>query len=155
MRPALRLLLLVSLVGCAPYGYGPGYGRGYGPGQGSTYWQWPQGPYRQTCSSIRIDGSLLKANCQRMDGTWRNTALDLRGCDSRVFNDDGRLRCGGQGGPSSIPPGSYARSCTDIRVRNGTLHCECRGNDGRWYRNDVPVRACSRFVNRNGRLGCE
>jgi hypothetical protein len=160
MRIASGLLAAVLLAGCYPYGYGPGYGRpGYGrpsyPGYGGNYWQLPPGPYRQSCRSIRIDGSLLKAVCPRVNGTWRDTALDLRGCDRNVVNDDGRLRCGGEGGPSNIPPGSYARSCTDIRVRNGVLRCDCRGVDGRWYRNEVSVRACRRFANRNGELVCE
>jgi hypothetical protein len=154
MRLEIRLIAVLLLAGCAPYMYGPGYDRPGGGGGGNT-WQLPPGTYRQTCRSIRSDGWYLKATCQRTDGSWRNSALDLRGCDRSVVNDDGRLRCGDQGGSSNIPQGSYARSCTDIRVKNGMLRCECRSNAGTWYRNELSIHACRRFANRNGRLTCE
>jgi hypothetical protein len=154
MRAALALVVLLLLGGCEPYRYGYGRHPGYGGGWGGGY-SAPPGPYRNSCRSIRTDGWLLKATCQRTDGSWRASALDLRGCDRSVVNDDGRLRCGGSGGSSNIPRGSFARSCTDIRVRNGMLRCDCRGNDGRWYRNEISVTACRRFANRNGRLACE
>src|SRR5262245_3702025 len=126
MRAAALLFVVLLLGGCEPFGYRPGYGGGW-PGYSA-----PPGPYRTSCRGIRTDGWLLKATCQRNNGSWRDTALDLRGCDRSVVNDDGRLRCGGSGGSSRIPAGSYARSCTDIRVRNGMLRANCRGNDGRW-----------------------
>ena len=84
------------------------------------------GDVHDATDGIRTDGWLLKATCRQNNGGWRNTALDMRGCDRSVVNDDGRLRCGGSGGSSNIPRGSYARSCTDIRVRNGMLRCDCR-----------------------------
>lgn len=151
MGPLLRVLLVVMVAGCTPYAYGPGPNRAGHEGQ----WRIPSGSYRQTCRGVRLDGWFLKATCQRRNGIWRNTALDLRGCDRAVVNEDGRLRCGGDGGASNIPPGSYARSCTDIRVQRGMLRCECRGDDGRWHRNERPVQSCRRFANRNGRLACE
>jgi len=155
MRSLLGLLVAALLAGCAPYPYGHGYG-GRQPGYGGgNNWSLPPGPYRDSCRSIRADGWLLKATCRQNNGGWRNTTLDMRGCDRSVVNDDGRLRCGGSGGSSNIPPGSYARSCTDIRVRNGMLRCDCRGSDGRWYRNEVSVTSCRRFANYNGRLDCE
>ena len=153
MRSLLGFLAIVLLTACAPYPYGHGYGGNAGYGGGS--WSIPPGAYRDSCRGIRTDGWLLKATCRQNDGSWRSTALDMRGCDRSVVNDDGRLRCGGSGGSSNIPRGSYARSCTDIRVRNGMLRCDCRSNDGRWYRNEVAVTACPRFANYNGRLGCE
>jgi hypothetical protein len=139
---------LLLAASCAPY-YGD---RAWDHGGG--YWRRPGGSYSETCRSIRVDGRLLKATCRRDDGSWRNTALDLRGCDRAVVNDDGRLRSG-RGGPSNIPPGSYARSCADIRVQGGVLRADCRTRDGRWRRNAVRVDACRRFANRDGRLACE
>jgi len=152
MRAWCIVLLLPLVAACAPY-YHPGYGHHPEYGNGGQA-RLPPGPYRQSCTSLRLDGWLLKAVCRRTDGSWRNAALDLRGCDRSVVNDDGRLRCG-QGGSSNIPRGSYARSCTGINVRNGMLRCDCRTVDGRWRRNQVRVDSCRRFANVNGQLACE
>lgn len=152
MRGCCIVLVLAFVAACAPY-YHPGYPH-YPEYPDTGRGRLPPGSYRQSCTSLRFDGWLLKAVCRRADGSWRNTALDLRGCDRPIVNDDGRLRCG-QGGPSNIPRGSYARSCTGIHVRKGMLECDCRTVDGRWRRNSVRVDACERFANVNGRLGCE
>lgn len=154
MRARSVVLLLGLLAACYPYYYDSGHGHYPDYGNGGNKQRLPPGSYRQSCTSLRLDGWLLKAVCRRADGSWRNTALDLRGCDRPIVNDDGRLRCG-QDGSSNIPRGSYARSCTGINVRNGLLRCDCRTVDGRWRRNEVRVNACRRFANINGKLECE
>jgi hypothetical protein len=114
----------------------------------------PNGSYRESCRFAVLDGHRLKAQCRTSRGRWRSTSLDLRACNADIVNDDGHLRCGRQSF-SRIPPGSYQRSCTDIRVRRGILRAECRDRKGRWRDAAAPIDACRRFANSNGRLGCE
>jgi hypothetical protein len=114
----------------------------------------PNGSYRESCRYAVLDGHRLKAQCRTSRGRWRSTSLDLRACNADIVNDDGHLRCGRQSF-SRIPPGSYQRSCTDIRVRRGILRAECRDRKGRWRDAAAPIDACRRFANSNGRLGCE
>jgi hypothetical protein len=61
----------------------PDYG-GYGPAGG----------YRDTCTNIRMDGYMLRATCQRRDGSWKWTWLaDAYDCDGRIQNWNGNLTC--------------------------------------------------------------
>ena len=57
---------------------------------GRRDWGWgsdlPAGNYRKSCRSIRVDGRLLKASCQRGNGTWRDSSLDLRACERDIVN---------------------------------------------------------------------
>ena len=54
----------------------------------------PRGSYKETCRDISINGEILSAECQRRDGTWRWTSLNVENCyGSRVENDNGRLEC--------------------------------------------------------------
>ncbi|HWD28975.1 MAG TPA: CVNH domain-containing protein [Rhizomicrobium sp.] len=54
----------------------------------------PGGSYRATCEDVHMDGYMLRATCQRRDGSWRWTSLDdAYGCDGRIANFDGRLVC--------------------------------------------------------------
>ena len=54
----------------------------------------PRGSYRETCANVRMDGYLLRATCQRRDGSWRWTSLDdAYDCEGRIANFDGRLVC--------------------------------------------------------------
>jgi hypothetical protein len=57
----------------------------------------PYGSYQQTCQDIRSNGDKLFARCQRADGGWSDTSLDFRNCRGEVINDNGNLRCGGDG----------------------------------------------------------
>src|SRR5437899_1635966 len=98
--------------------------------QRSALAQWqssmPPGDYGQTCQDMRMNGSLLEARCQKRDGGWRTSSLDMRGCRgqaSNVINDDGYLRCGesagyNQPGWQGAPSGDYTQTCRNIR-RNG------------------------------------
>ena len=54
----------------------------------------PRGSYRETCRHLSMNGDILSAECQRRDGSWRWTSLNLGNCyGSRVENDNGRLEC--------------------------------------------------------------
>ena len=151
LHPWLRVLIPVGLcaafvLGCVAYRSDGGFDRERIPG----------GSYRLSCEGIRLDGYRLKAVCRTQRGTWRRSALDIRVCDGDIENRNGSLRCSQDdryyGG---LPPGSYLRSCTDVRVRRGQLEADCRSNDHDWRQSKIPVNACQRFRNRDGRLGCE
>jgi hypothetical protein len=54
----------------------------------------PGGPYRDTCTNIRMDGYTLRATCQRRDGSWKWTWLeDAYDCGGRIQNWNGNLAC--------------------------------------------------------------
>lgn len=44
--------------------------------------------YQDSCTEIRIDGSNLRARCQRQNGSYKRTSIELIG----IVNDNGRLR---------------------------------------------------------------
>ena len=53
----------------------------------------PRGSYKETCRDISMHGSILSAECQRRDGSWRWTSLNVNDCYGRVDNENGRLEC--------------------------------------------------------------
>jgi CVNH domain-containing protein len=58
----------------------------------------PGGSYARTCTNIQTYGGQLTAECQRMDGGWDRSSVDLGRCAGGVANTDGRLTCGGSYG---------------------------------------------------------
>jgi hypothetical protein len=123
----------------------------------------PYGSYRQTCQNIRLDGNMLKARCQKIDGGWRNTSLDYRGCGGQVINDNGNLRCGQGGRPpytggyGGLPPGNYQRTCENMRMEGNKLMGYCRKVDGGWRNTSLNnVNQCkTQIVNDDGNLRCQ
>lgn len=133
----------------------------------------PYGSYRQTCQNIRLDGNTLKARCQKIDGGWRNTSLDYRGCGGQVINDNGNLRCGQGGnygggrppyaggghgyGYGGLPPGDYKRTCENMRMEGNKLIGYCRKVDGGWRNTSLNnVNQCkTQIVNDDGNLRCQ
>jgi hypothetical protein len=90
----------------------------------------PSGSYQQTCRNIHVT---LSAECQKIDGSWQPTTLDLTYLSNAdVENANGTLRVAG---PSSVPLqsylpyGSYQQTCRNIHV---TLSAECQKIDGSW-----------------------
>jgi len=54
----------------------------------------PQGPYLQSCSDIRVQGSVLIASCERSSGGYRVSMLeDANRCPGVIANVDGWLHC--------------------------------------------------------------
>jgi hypothetical protein len=53
----------------------------------------PDGSYRETCRDIRVHGDTLVAACERRDGSWSRTAMNLYGCRGFIENWNGRLAC--------------------------------------------------------------
>lgn len=134
------------LLGCAAYRSDGGW---YGQ-------RVPRGSYRASCEGIRLDGHRLKASCRTERGTWRRSSLDIRVCDDDIENRDGYLRCAQNDRYyGALPPGSYLRSCTHVQIRRGQIEANCRRDDHGWRRSNIPVNACQRFRNLDGRLACE
>lgn len=53
----------------------------------------PSGSYRETCRDLSMNGAILSAECQRRDGSWRWTSLNVDDCYGNVVNENGRLEC--------------------------------------------------------------
>lgn len=53
----------------------------------------PSGSYKETCHDLSMNGDILSAECQRSDGSWRWTSLDVGDCYGNVVNQNGRLEC--------------------------------------------------------------
>jgi len=111
------------------------------------------GDYQLTCRDIRRDGHMLKASCQKKDGSWRSTSLDTRNCRSQIANDDGRLRCTQGGG---IPPGDYRLTCENIHVSSQRLDALCQKEDGSFRQTSLDnfYRCGNKISNIDGRLRC-
>ncbi len=58
------------------------------------YGRFPRGSYARTCRDIRMEGSTMRASCQKNDSRFRDTSLKHADqCRSQLINDNGRLRC--------------------------------------------------------------
>lgn len=114
----------------------------------------PTGSYSDTCRNIRVTGHYLDAECQRRDGQWNSTHLDLNDCDRGIVNDDGRLACS-QSQITRLPPGSYQQSCQDAKVEGRYLIANCRTRSGEVRSTHLDLTRCYRPIgNDDGRLVC-
>lgn len=114
----------------------------------------PPGTYLETCRDVRIDGDRLWARCEKADGHWRDTSLDdVYRCVGDIANVDGRLVCQKTAGP---PPGDYARTCRDIRMRFNSLYARCQTRDGYWVETQLDgfSRCHGPIANVDGQLRC-
>jgi CVNH domain len=160
--------MLLLLSGCglpipldegasSPYpGAGSGYTGAYGRDHVEYRGSLPSGSYTETCREMRVDHdpNRLEAECQRLDGRWRDTALDLRQCDRNIVNNDGSLACRRQTETVRLPPGSYRESCRDFSVENGRLGARCRRKND-WRDTAIDLSGCQKpILNDDGRLVC-
>lgn len=119
----------------------------------------PRGSYHRTCRNIRVRAGNLIASCRTRHGYWNRTRLyNYRRCHSGIANINGNLRCARQhpGHQTSIPRGSYRRSCRQIRTSRGDLYASCRTRRGRIIGTVLrSYRRCYRDIaNINGHLRC-
>jgi hypothetical protein len=77
--------------------------------------------YQDRCRHIRVHGATLAAECRRMDGSFNDTAIEIRG----IANIDGNLQFS-----SMADSSSYQITCRHIRVIGATLTAVCRRMDG-------------------------
>jgi hypothetical protein len=139
----------------------PGAASGYTGLYGSDHVEYrgslPSGSYTESCRDMRVDHdrNRLDAECKRLDGRWRDTALDLRQCDRNIVNNDGYLACRRQTETARLPPGSYRESCRDFSVENGRLGARCRRKNGDWRDTAIDLSRCKKpILNDDGRLVC-
>jgi hypothetical protein len=103
---------------------------------------------------MTVDRHHLDAECERRDGNWRRTHLDLDDCSRDIINNDGRLEC-----PSSeslrLPPGSYQDTCRDFAIDGRHLTGQCRRRNGEWRESHLDLARCHAPIwNDDGRLTC-
>ena len=54
----------------------------------------PEGSYLETCRNVEMHGDTLVADCQRRDGRWDRSGLDMDRCrGGDIANLDGQLAC--------------------------------------------------------------
>lgn len=159
---------------CEVSGYSGPAGNGAGP----------TGSYLQSCQDVQAKGDDLHARCRTNSGDLRDAKLDdYNKCSGDIINDDGHLRCvtgapagaygrgpygrpgvyargpyGRPGGYSNVngPAGSYAQTCTNVRVGGDDLHARCQAQDGSWHdaKLDDFNKCRGDIVNDNGHLSC-
>src|SRR5215472_9963538 len=100
----------------------------------------PYGSYQQTCRDMRMDGDMLYARCQRVDGGWNNTQINYRSCSGQIINNDGNLQCPqgdgyrrddhdrdrdhdrGYDRDDGLPRGDYKLTCRNMSVSGTRLY---------------------------------
>jgi len=118
----------------------------------------PSGSWQQTCRNSNMKGGTLYAQCQRMNGGWRDSSIDPRQCGNRgVSNDNGNLVCEGGGG-GNLPGGSWQQTCRNSNMKGGTLYAQCQRMNGSWRDSSIDARQCGGnggVANNDGNLVCE
>jgi hypothetical protein len=140
-------------------GYDTSYGSGYGsaPGRPEYRGPLPSGTYTESCRGMYVDRDRqhLEAECQRRDGRWHATRIDLRECDRGIVNNDGWLQCQLQQQTVRLPAGSYRESCRDFSVEKNRLGARCRRKNGSWQDTAIDLSRCKASIrNDDGRLVC-
>jgi hypothetical protein len=96
------------------------------------------GNFSKTSRNIRLDYTVLHAECQRINGDFVNASIDL---NAIISNQDGLLKFGGS---------KFAFTCRNIGFNNNILSAICRRIDG----SEVPasIDLNDRLTNRDGVL---
>mgnify|MGYP001291939545 CR=1 FL=1 len=121
------------------------------------------GSYLNSCRNITYKHlgtpkARIVADCQRRDGSWKPTKLDIADCRGDIANDNGNLVCirGGGGGFGPLPRGSWKMSCRDGRMVDGMLIANCQKRNGKWTLSSIRIDKCrGDIANDNGRLVCD
>jgi hypothetical protein len=120
----------------------------------------PDGSYKQSCSNLAMNGSVLSATCRDSRGGSNRTSIDTRQCGGRdIANDNGRLTCSAGGGgnqPFPMPDGSFKQSCTNAKMSAWTLSANCRDSRGQSRYTTIDIRPCQGkdIANVDGKLSC-
>ncbi len=118
----------------------------------------PKGSYKDTCRAINVIKGTLAAQCQRVDGTWKSTALQYYDCEGDISNENGNLTCkhGTKPKPDKqLPKGSYKQSCKDAYVDGKWLYARCQKMSGNYNNSSIKYADCYKDIwNNNGVLTC-
>ena len=113
----------------------------------------PPGSYKETCRNYTVMGYLLRAQCKKQDGSWRDTSILYNRCEGDIWNDNGELKCHGK--YSYLPKGSYKETCRDYYVEGDGLKAWCKRQDGSWHNSSIDFKNCKDDIwNDNGQLTC-
>ena len=141
----------------------------YGGGNGGT----PGGSYTQTCSNASVQGGRLYAECQSSGRNARPTrsSIEFGRCGGDISNNEGVLACNGaqgrlesggnggggnNGGNGGRPTGSYAQSCSNVRIEGGRLYADCRDTSRQTRSTSIEYGRCNGDINNvNGLLTCD
>ncbi|MEW6143711.1 MAG: CVNH domain-containing protein [Thermodesulfobacteriota bacterium] len=116
----------------------------------------PPGSYKDTCRSINVYGGNLTAQCQKADGSWKNTSIQYYDCEGGITNENGNLTCKHKPKPDKpLPRGSYKQSCKDSYVEGKWLYSKCKRTNGNWNNTSIKYADCGKDIwNNNGVLTC-
>ena len=113
----------------------------------------PPGSYKETCRNYTVMGYLLKAQCKKQDGSWRDTSILYNRCEDDIWNENGELKCHGK--YSYLPKGSYKETCRDYYVEGDRLKAWCKRRDSSWHKSSIDFKNCKDDIwNDNGQLSC-
>jgi len=120
----------------------------------------PEGSYLESCSAIRMNGTLLSATCNRAAGGTARTSVDIRDCTAgNIENHDGTLACTSTTAAefNYLPGGSYLESCSGISRSGLVLSATCSAPNGSQVQSSLDLTTCRHgagIQNRNGNLAC-
>jgi hypothetical protein len=86
--------------------------------------------YQRSCNNIQVSGSTLSASCRRVNGSFNDTSILIKG----IANNNGVLQFTGMGQESS-----FQNSCSHIGVAGSTLLANCRRMDGSFNRTSILI----------------
>ena len=102
---------------------------------------WALGDFSQTCRNVSISGSTLSASCEKADGGYQDTKIDL---NSNIGNVDGSLSWSDQ---------NFIKTCRNTSVSGSTLQGECKKRDQSWT--NASINLDTHIANINGSLQYE
>jgi len=139
----------------------------------------PGGGWDITCRNAQMHGSVLRAQCRRMDDSWMRSSLDVSQCrNGLVANVNGSLACegrvNGQYGPNAyspnapygpngynarnngLPGGGWSDTCRNASMRGNMLSASCQDERGNYQYSSIDVTQCRQnlVANVNGYLAC-
>ena len=100
----------------------------------------PMSSYQNSCRHVRAEAATLYAQCRRVNGTYNDSAIEIRG----IANTNGNLQF-----TSMAQPSSYQLSCRRIRATGNTLTAACRRIDGSYHLSSTMIPG---IANINGNL---
>jgi hypothetical protein len=94
--------------------------------------------FARTCEQIRLLGTQLVAVCEKVNGTFAQSTVEL---NDVVGNDNGRLVFGASG---------FARACDNIQLQGAVLQADCLSASGNRLRSRLNLDA--HIANDDGQL---
>jgi hypothetical protein len=76
------------------------------------------GSYTASCKNIVDDGTTVRADCKKKNGSYVGASLAYKICQGQVWNDNGTLKC--------TPQGSFKNSCNSVAWNESYLMANCR-----------------------------